>query len=53
MFATYPLCVVGGSLALIAAICIIVFIARKTKSSAAGNGQMNGVLMSPASNPKV
>ena len=51
MCATYPLCVVGGSLALIAAICIIVFIARK--SSAARDGQMNGVLMSPASNPKV
>ena len=48
-----PLCVGGGALALIAAICIAVFIARKKRSPAAGNGQMKGVLMTPTSEPKV
>ena len=41
-----PLCVGGGALALIAAICIAVFIARKKKSPAAGNVLMKGKAVS-------
>ena len=48
-----PLCVGGGALALIAAICIAVFIARKKRSPAAGDVKMNGVVMSATSEPNV
>ena len=41
-----PLCVGGGSLAVIAAICIAIFIARKKRSPAAGGVVMSGVALS-------
>jgi len=42
---------VGGSLALVAAICI--FCSCKKRRTAAGRGQMSGMLMTPTSHPKV
>ena len=48
-----PLCVGGGSLALIAAVCIAVFVARKKRSPPTENVEMNGVAMSATSDTKV
>jgi len=42
-------CVGGGSLAVIAAICIAIFIVRKKKSHAEGGVVMSGVALSATS----